>query len=89
VGRDPDRHRPGRSHPPPADPGEPSRTEDGYELGETVHRRWPGIKILYSTGYADRLAPRVGEARGPMLLKPYNETMLVETVQTALQGFAL
>jgi PAS domain S-box-containing protein len=63
---------------------------NGSQLAGEVRRRWPGIQILFTTGYArnaivhhGRLDPGID-----LLLKPYTERDLGRRVQEALAGAA-
>jgi CheY-like chemotaxis protein len=45
---------------------------DGYALAEQVHTRYPGVRVLFTSGYAE---PASGESEAPQardwLHKPY------------------
>jgi signal transduction histidine kinase len=58
----------------------------GRELAEEVQRRWPEVRVLYTTGYArnsivhhGRLDPRV-----ELLLKPFTQSSLAAKVRRVL-----
>jgi two-component system, response regulator PdtaR len=49
---------------------------DGMALAEQVHRRWPHVLLLISSGYA-RPHPDEIPDRGQFLPKPYHAAILV------------
>lgn len=58
---------------------------DGLELGEIVRRRWPGLKVLYMSGFSDaalkheeRFKPGVD-----LLVKPFTSIQLARLVHKA------
>ena len=50
----------------------------GIDLAHTVHERWPKIKILLTSGYADpsMIASDRLKARFPWISKPYTSREL-------------
>ncbi len=58
---------------------------DGYMLADMVTTRWPGIKVVYATGYADIARSLPGIRHGPMLDKPYRSTALLEAIATVMR----
>jgi PAS domain S-box-containing protein len=58
----------------------------GKELAERIQRRYPGIKILYMTGYDEEAVIRGAEAdgRAPVLQKPFTPQTLTREVRAAL-----
>jgi len=58
----------------------------GRELVERVRDRWPGIRVLYSTGYSDDAIIRHGvqEGRETLVQKPYTSEALQRMVRGAL-----
>ena len=61
---------------------------DGLELGRIAGQRWPGVRVLYTSGYApDTLAQggwRLDAAA--LLTKPYTRSELAAKVRAALDG---
>jgi signal transduction histidine kinase/ActR/RegA family two-component response regulator len=53
----------------------------GYVLAEAAHRLRPGLKVLFTTGYAADLSEHGGQ---PMLHKPYDRRELARAVRTVL-----
>jgi PAS domain S-box-containing protein len=52
---------------------------DGNELGRRMHDAWPGLPVLYMSGYGDV------EPAGPLLHKPFAPDTLVQWVNSALR----
>ncbi len=54
----------------------------GVELAEAARRHWPGLPVLFMTGFAEDalLAPITGE---PVLRKPFGATELAARVAAA------
>jgi CheY-like chemotaxis protein len=58
---------------------------DGFELADLAKRRRPGLKILYTTGYAGlSRAAREVPLHGKILSKPYRPTEIAREVRTLL-----
>ena len=58
---------------------------DGYELAQLVLERWPGKKILMTSGSSSRAGEAPGEVRSvPILRKPYRKVELARAVVAAL-----
>jgi CheY-like chemotaxis protein len=60
----------------------------GAELARRLKERWPGIPVIFMSGYsAEELHRRgVPDADGELLLKPFTLTELVASVSIALAG---
>ena len=58
---------------------------NGYMLAEAARRLRPGLRVLYTTGYAAELSEH---DRQPMLHKPYDRRELARAVRTVLDGLA-
>jgi CheY-like chemotaxis protein len=58
----------------------------GYELAATVRERWPGIKVVLTSGFPEgSIARSGGTATARLLSKPYRRDELGRTVREALQ----
>lgn len=60
---------------------------DGWELGRTLRERWPGLPVLYISGYDVELTrSRRGTEEGPQafLRKPFDSRDLVSCVARLL-----
>jgi CheY-like chemotaxis protein len=57
---------------------------DGRELGRQVKARWPDIKLLFVTGFAD-IDPN--HLPGHLMVKPYPVEQLVGTVQALADSY--
>ena len=59
----------------------------GLDLATDLIREYPGIKILYTSGYVDSVAMNVIARRSPqaVLLKPFTEQALLERVHQLLK----
>jgi len=55
---------------------------NGLDIAEQAQRIQPGIKILYTTGYAEspETNRRLLESGAPLLKKPFRRNQLLETV---------
>jgi two-component system cell cycle sensor histidine kinase/response regulator CckA len=50
---------------------------DGADLAKLIVRQWPGVQVLYVSGFdADRL-----RIPGPLLRKPFSPEQLIEAVR--------
>lgn len=60
----------------------------GLELAEKLRKRWPGLAVLYTSGYSNHAAPEHAILPGdmPFLQKPYMPEALLEQVGAALEG---
>jgi len=63
---------------------------NGRQLADEVRKRWPAVKVLFTTGYArnaivhhGRLDPDV-----QLVLKPFTQSALAEKVRSVLDGIA-
>jgi len=57
---------------------------DGHELARVVHEGWPSLPMIFMTGH-----PEPGDIDwlpGPVILKPFVITGLVDLVEKALAG---
>lgn len=59
---------------------------NGLELGEIAQSRWPGLNVLYTSGYAADILTRNGQLLpGVQLLsKPYSKSQLATKIRQAL-----
>ncbi|HEX3538254.1 MAG TPA: response regulator [Stellaceae bacterium] len=58
----------------------------GVETARRARERWPGLRVLYVTGFADpsgQIAPETGDT--PLIQKPFRFAELREEVQRALK----
>jgi two-component system, cell cycle sensor histidine kinase and response regulator CckA len=58
----------------------------GWELGQRVAARWPGLRVLYMSGYTEQIVTN-GGAIDPglqFLQKPFGSAALLEAVERAL-----
>ncbi len=64
--------------------------QSGVELARQVRGRWPGIPVLFVSGYgADELSHRgVDLQRAELMVKPFRHDKLVETVRRMLDAAA-
>ncbi|HET6234957.1 MAG TPA: response regulator [Acetobacteraceae bacterium] len=60
----------------------------GYDLAEAARRLRPGLKLLFTTGYASDLSGEVDgqHDRQPVLRKPYRRHTLAEAVRSVLDA---
>lgn len=58
---------------------------DGFELGAQAKLIRPNLKILYSTGFADRARGRHGPRHGKLLEKPIRAEALMAEIEQALR----
>jgi signal transduction histidine kinase len=56
---------------------------NGYMLAEAAWRLRPGLRVLFTTGYAAELSEHDGQ---PMLHKPYDRRALAQAVRALLDG---
>lgn len=59
---------------------------DGFELAARAREMRPGLRVLYTTGYADRfeIERQKIEIEGTRLQKPFSKKELAETIRAAL-----
>ena len=59
---------------------------NGFELAETLSERYPGVKILLTSGYTERAVARNGQSRftATMLDKPYTQLELGQRIRAIL-----
>jgi two-component system, cell cycle sensor histidine kinase and response regulator CckA len=62
---------------------------NGYALAEALTGRWPGLRVLFMSGYTDAAAVQQGQAaRGAAYLeKPFSPTALVRKVREVLDVY--
>ena len=60
----------------------------GYDLAETLHTQFPGLKVLFMTGYVegDIVERGLGEIGATFLDKPFQPATLLEKVRAAIHG---
>ena len=60
----------------------------GRELAEKLEEQWPGLKVLFMSGYMDDAVVRHGilTAQVAFLPKPFSSTLLANKVREALDG---
>ncbi|MGO8919629.1 MAG: response regulator [Stellaceae bacterium] len=59
---------------------------DGFDLAAQAKLIRPFLKVLYSTGFADKAAGRHGPRYGKLLQKPIRADALVAEIEQALRG---
>ncbi len=57
---------------------------DGFALAQTVRERWPAIKIVLTSGFAETTLGGTGEVK--LLTKPYRRDELARALREALDG---
>ena len=57
---------------------------DGLMLADMAKLRHPDLRVLYTTGYSDRVARQPGYRYGPFLDKPYRAGQLAAAVRDML-----
>jgi PAS domain S-box-containing protein len=57
----------------------------GLELAEAALAAKPGLKVLFTSGYAEPAIARLGLQKGAWLKKPYTAAQLAETIREVLQ----
>jgi len=60
----------------------------GYDIAAEFTARFPALKVVYMSGYADRASSRAGPA-APFLAKPFSPEHLAATVRAVLDGTGL
>lgn len=60
---------------------------DGHSLAHQARERWPGLKVLLTTGYADALAHQtlLRDSPFPVIHKPYAASQLLQEVAMVLE----
>ena len=56
---------------------------DGLALAEIVNKRWPDIRLLLTSGH-HKISDEDMPDHGKFLSKPYNSSVVVETIKTLL-----
>jgi two-component system cell cycle sensor histidine kinase/response regulator CckA len=58
----------------------------GIELDETLHKKDPGLKVLFITGYTDDILSRHGilNYKDRLLMKPFSEAKLISKIEEIL-----
>ena len=56
----------------------------GVDLARMVRARWPGIKVVFTTGFSDDVLPAGLAGPDPMLVKPYQRHELARLLRTLL-----
>jgi CheY-like chemotaxis protein len=59
---------------------------DGFDLAAQAKLIRPNLKVLYSTGFADKAAGRFGPRHGKLLEKPIRAEVLTSEIKKALAG---
>ncbi len=59
---------------------------NGYELAEQATRSHPGLKVLLTSGYTEKVVGADGQVRSKanLLRKPYTQTELAQQIQTIM-----
>ncbi|SRR5258706_6991943 len=57
---------------------------DGLMLADMAKLRHPDLRVVYATGYSDRVARQPGYRYGPLLEKPYRGAQLEAAVRDSL-----
>lgn len=57
----------------------------GKELAERLRMRWPDLRVLFITGYAEEQPPAAQADRARLLHKPFTMARLVEEVQRLME----
>ncbi len=62
----------------------------GPELVDRLLRRWPGLKVVYMSGYAegDKLRPGIPDSERSFLQKPFSSDSLMLKVREVLDAGA-
>jgi PAS domain S-box-containing protein len=60
---------------------------DGVTLARIATQRWPGLKVILTSGFAEtRRAAELADAEHRLLAKPYRKSELVQAVRDALDA---
>jgi CheY-like chemotaxis protein len=57
---------------------------DGSSLARRLRERWPGLRVLYTSGYGRDAPEPPGSAPSGMLAKPFTPAQLQEAVRALL-----
>ena len=57
---------------------------DGLELARQAQERFPALRVLIASGYAQSLVDQAHALPGPLLNKPYRKPDLARALQEAL-----
>src|SRR5712692_3866070 len=57
---------------------------DGFKLADMAKARHPDLKVLYVTGFADKVSTQPGVRHGKILEKPYDPQQLREEIRLLL-----
>ena len=58
----------------------------GVHLAREIERRWPTMKILLVTGYAEGDTLGARDIMRPLLQKPFTPTTMAAAVRNVLEG---
>jgi len=61
---------------------------NGIETVQRARERWPGLRVLYVTGYAEFAAPERRTADDPLIKKPFRLEELRAEVRRAIRKTA-
>jgi PAS domain S-box-containing protein len=59
---------------------------DGHALAASLRRSRPEMRILYTSGYAERVGQSSDAPRGTLMKKPYTPTTLLREIRAAFDG---
>jgi CheY-like chemotaxis protein len=57
---------------------------DGFRFADMAKTQRPDLRVVYATGYADRVKAYDGAIHGPILAKPFHMIDLLTAVERAL-----
>ncbi|MEQ8346867.1 MAG: response regulator [Sneathiellaceae bacterium] len=57
---------------------------NGYQLAEDALRRWPGLRILFTSAYGGDISAGAERQAGAFLRKPYRDYELAQAIRDAL-----
>ena len=57
---------------------------DGFRFADMAKTQRPDLRVLYATGFADRIQAYHGAVHGPILAKPYRMGELLAAIDRAL-----
>jgi FixJ family two-component response regulator len=60
----------------------------GPQLYESIHEKYPKLRILFMSGYPDYASSRHGmlDANAPFIQKPFKSTTLCQKIREVLNG---
>lgn len=61
-------------------------TLDGFGVAEKAIAMRPGLKVLYTSGFNERLKGKTADLLGPFLPKPYHPEQLLAQIELLLDG---